>query len=204
MYNDLVARYGLGNIDKAALDIVRLGENGEKPEYVTWDGKLADNLAYIDKLVNLIALVSETAPQLLNQGQWGTELSGKALKILLIRTLAKVNRSRLYYSVAIPNLLVKAQILEGVKEPVRPAIKWPDGLPQDVMESIGVETMKLDKGLQTTVGAIMAVDDVNEDAAKDKAEEIKGEQQEKRTAENESLAGSFIKAKTASFGKQAA
>jgi len=182
VYQALRAQYG-DAIPKDKLDVISQGENQETPEYAVWDGKLADNIAYVDKLISLIAIVSETAPQLLNEGEWGADLSGKALKILLIRTLAKVNRSRLYYSVAIPNLLVKAQQVEGVAKPVRPTIKWPDGLPQDILEAIEVAERAQALGISSPIQSAMDVYDISEDAAKERVDKATEHQDAERNSE---------------------
>ena len=77
--------------------VLPMTSDGGKPERLTWDGKLDQNMAFINQIVGLLAIVSETAPQLLGLEQWGGDLSGRALKILLLRKYRRllVMQSRL-------------------------------------------------------------------------------------------------------------
>lgn len=177
-------------IDKERLAMVQMGPNGEKPEYVSWDGHIEDNLKLVDAYIDMLAVVTETAPQLLNRGDFGSDLSGRALKILLIRTLAKVNRKRIYYTNAIKKTMELAQRIEGL-EPVEVGVDWADGLPQDMLEAIEIEERKLRAQIQSRRGAIIAVDDVDEDAADKKLKEI----DEEREAEEERMIETFNKTK---------
>ena len=147
LFNTNDARKKTLNLKREPRVVVSMQDRNNPQSYAIFYGKVKSitddaNNAHIDKLVSLLALVSETAPQLFNAADWGGDLSGRALKILLLRTLAKVNRRRRYYGEAIPNLLVKAQQAEGIENPVRPSIQWPDGLPQDILEAIEAETQK--------------------------------------------------------------
>jgi len=163
-------------IDKERLSVVQAGPNGEMPQYITWDGHIEDNLKLIDGYMQMLSIVTETAPQLLNRGEFGGDLSGRALKILLVRTLAKVNRKRIYYTDAIKRVIDLAQQIEGM-EPIEVGVKWADGLPQDMLEAIEIAERKLNAQIESQKGAIMEVDDVDEEAADKKIKEIEGEQE---------------------------
>ncbi|MCP4898822.1 MAG: phage portal protein [bacterium] len=158
--------------DIARLRAFAIDQAGTKPEYITWDGKLTDNLAFMDTTMQQIALVSETAPQLLSRGEWGGDLSGRALKILLIRTLAKVRRKRRYYDAMIPRLLEKAQLMEGVTEPIKVRLDWPDGLPDDILERVEVVDRRLANGTESQKGAIKTLDGGTDEQAEAKINEI--------------------------------
>ena len=64
------------------------GRNGEKPEYLTWDGNLSSSENQINKIMELFYTVSGTNPQLFGQGIAGN-LSGEALAKILIVPIAK-------------------------------------------------------------------------------------------------------------------
>lgn len=163
---------GKQRVDKAELDVLALGENGEKPEYITWDGKLDDVFTLIDKAMQQLALTSDTAPQLMALGDYGGNISGRALKIMLLRTLAKVNRKRRYFEAGIKKLMELAQRIEGVTEPVAVNVIWPDGLPADVLEAIEVMDRRL---ANETIGrkrAVQRLDDTTPDHAQAILDEI--------------------------------
>ncbi len=149
------------------LGISRMGENGEKPEYITWDGQLSDNLEFINKLVELLATVTETAPQLFGVGDFGGDLSGRALKILLLRTIWKAARMRRYYSETLPQIIEAAMALEGNAD-VMVDIQWPDGLPDDVMQALDVAEKKIALDMSTAVRELMRT----EGKTREEAEEI--------------------------------
>jgi len=165
---------GTRDVDPAELSVVALGQNGEKPEYITWDGQLENNYRLIDKLIHLLGVVTETAPQLLHAEGWGGDFSGRALKILLLRTLAKVNRKRLYYDAAIKKILELSQLIEGV-DPVPVAIIWPDGLPQDVRETVDIVERRIAGRTLSRKRGIMRMDDSDEKEAGEAIVEIDDE-----------------------------
>jgi hypothetical protein len=156
---------GKQDFDPHALKVIAKDDQGAGAAYLTWDGKLDDNMAFIDQLFAQIGVVSETAPQLLGRSEWGGDLSGKALKILLLRTLAKVSRRRRYYDQAIPKLLELAQRIEGVDDPVKVKIEWPDGLPADVLEQIEEVDRRLTNRTLDRKNAVKRLDGVNDEQA---------------------------------------
>jgi len=147
------------------LRIVALGENGEKPEYIVWDGKLDDNFTHIDKVLRLIGVTSSTAPQLFGIENWGSDMSGRALKVLFIQTLARVATMRRYYTKAIQQVLSLAQALEGETDPVRVGIEWPDGLPSDVMEQVEEVDRRITNRTLDRKSGIKRLDGATEDEA---------------------------------------
>jgi len=158
-------------IDKARLDVYMMGEEGQKAEYVTWDAQLATNLEFTNAIAKHIASVSETAPQLIGLEQMGGGLSGRALRILLLRTLAKVGRRRRYYESAIKDIIRLCLLVEG-EEPIDVEIHWPDGLPQDALEDNQIMEMRLSNGTIDRKTAIQRLDGVDEDTAARLVEEI--------------------------------
>ena len=149
---------------------------------------LDDNNAFkeIDKLVEFMFMFSETSPDVLGLGKGQAE-SGRALKIRLLRILAKRNRKQLYYDQGLKETLLIAQELSkakgytvnGVKakdEPTIPHLKWSDGVVNDAYEDTQVETMKQETGLTSKKRSIMKLEGVEEEGAEDIIKEIDSEQ----------------------------
>lgn len=173
-----------GNVNKKALGVieVREGESG-KPEYVVWDAKLDAAFDQIDKMIEFLFMFSEVSPDALGMGK-GQSDSGRALKLKLLRTIAKVNRKKLYYDEGIKKVIYTAMLLAkthdlevgGLKltgEPKKPEIEWYDGLPIDNSEQVEIEAKRLDSGNTTIEDSIMRLDGVDEETAKKKASQIK-------------------------------
>lgn len=179
-----------GKVKREALHMFEVPEGGGgkiKPEYIVWNANLEAAFTEIDKLMNVFMMTAEITPDILGMGQ-GMNDSGRALKFKLMRTIAKAQRKKLYYDRAIKELIYVAQLLakewdlgigdDNYKltgEPEHPEIKWQDGLPIDDYEEVTNEVAKIDAGIQSKVGAIMNIDDLDEEAAKEKLDEINEE-----------------------------
>lgn len=178
-----------GKVKREYLKMVEMppstgGEKPQKPEYVVWDASLASAFTEIDKLVEVLFMVSETSPDILGMGK-GTSDSGRALKLKILRTIAKVNRKKLYYDRALKEILYTAQLLsiesgykvdgkQAVGTPEVPEIIWSNGMPMD-SEDIDDEVKRLDAGLTTTKDAMMRLDNLSEAQAEEKAKEVEKE-----------------------------
>lgn len=175
-----------GKVKKSQLGVVEIkeGENN-KPEYVVWDASLENAFTQIEHLIEAMFMISETSPDILGMGK-GESDSGRALKLKLLRTIAKVQRKKIYYNYALKDLIYRAQLLGkawGIKidgktlqgEAVMPEIVWQDGLPVDEVELLDNEVKKIDAGLSTTVDSIVKIEGIDEDSAKLKAKEIQKE-----------------------------
>jgi hypothetical protein len=180
---------GKKTADLSELEWMALGDNGEMAQMLTWDGQLQHNFEFIGQAVDLLATITETAPQLLNRGDWGSDLSGKALKILLIRTLAKVNRKRNYFGAALSKVLELAQRVEGVENPINVKIKFADGLPQDVLEKVAEVDARLANGTMSRKGAVKALDGVDDSHAEQTLEDIAEEGDKDMESLNKQTAG---------------
>jgi hypothetical protein len=89
--------------------------------------------------------------------------SGRALRLRLLRTLAKINRKRLYYDTALKGALLTAQILDvthgsGEYEPAEPTIQWADGLPEDMVEMVEIESQRLAAGNTSVESSVRRLD----------------------------------------------
>lgn len=162
------------------------GGSAQKPEYIVWNASLESSFKQMEKEVDYLFMVSEISPDVLGMGK-GQSDSGRALKYKLLRTLAKVSRKRTYYDMGLKEVFITAQELakahkvkidgiEAPSKPVMPEIKWFDGIPVDESEQTEIEAKRLDAGLTTKADSLMRLDNLEEDEAKKKAEEIKKEQ----------------------------
>lgn len=174
-----------GRVKKGSLGVIEMkeGETG-KPEYIVWDASLENAFKEIEKLVEFLFMTSETSPDAFGMGQ-GQSDSGRALKLKLLRTLAKVQRKRLYYDDGLKQVFLVAQKLalahnvtvRGVKcvDAKDIDIKWMDGLPIDESEQVDTEVKRVDAGLTTVTDSLMRIDGLDEKSAKKKAKEIDDE-----------------------------
>ncbi len=177
-----------GQVKKSALGVIEVkeGENN-KPEYIVWDASLENAYKQIEKTVEFIMMIGEISPDVVGMGK-GQSDSGRALKMKIMRTLAKVARKKAYYDMVLKDLLYTAQEFakawnvgvgtDNLKlkgKPERPQIKWMDGLPIDEKEQVDTEVARKDAGLTTTKDSLMRIDGLDEKEAEEKAAEIQNE-----------------------------
>jgi len=178
-----------GKVRRESLHMVEIpdGVQGSKakPEYIVWNASLDNAFKEVEKLVEFMFMISETSPDILGMGH-GVSDSGRALKLKILRTIAKAARKKLYYDRAIKEVLYTAQLLAkawnievgGVKlkgNPVVPEIEWQDGLPIDNTDQVELEIKRIDAGITSKKDAIIRIDGIDEVAAETKLKEIKGE-----------------------------
>jgi hypothetical protein len=176
-----------GRVKKKDGRIMEIGDNEEgKPEYIVWDAKLESAFSQIEKLIEVLMMVAEISPDVLGMGK-GQSDSGRALKFKILRTIAKVQRKKLYYHTGLRTVLYTAMLLakkHGVKigddeldpiDPFYPDIEWQDGIPMDPAEQADIEAKRKDAGNTSTVDSIMRLDGLDKKAAQEKADEIKEE-----------------------------
>jgi hypothetical protein len=183
-----------GNVRRQDLEMFEIPANiggaGQTPgpQYITWDASLDAAYKQIDKLVEMLYLFSEVTPDVFGMGTG--EVTGRALRLKLLRTVAKISRKRNYYDHALKEVLYTAQLLAqahsvgvGAKrdimfegDPEVPAIEWQDGLPIDSYEAAQEEALRLESGTTSQKAAIMRLDGVDEPTALEVIEEIKAEE----------------------------
>ena len=174
-----------GNVNKKALGVIEYeeGSTGE-PKYIVWDASLENAFKYLDKIIEIMFMITETSPDILGMGQGQAE-SGRALKLKLLRTIAKAQRKRIYYDAKLKDLVYKAQefavnnnaTCDGVKsqKPEVPTLEWRDGLPNDDIEQAEIEQIRIDSGTTSKKDSIMRLDSVDEKTAEEKLKEINEE-----------------------------
>ena len=147
-----------GEIDRDDLEYIEIAEGDTKPEYIIWQAALDHSQSQINFIVDSILMLSETSKAAFGMTDGAVE-SAAALKVKLIRTLAKIARKRLYYDPGLKNILEYAMVIESGEstadsDDVELAIKWPSGLPEFVTETINNETKKLTTGAQSLEATI--------------------------------------------------
>lgn len=168
-----------GNVRKEALSMIEISDDSSKPEYITWNANLDAAFKQIEKLVEFMYMVSETSPDVLGMGQGQAE-SGRALKMRLIRTIAKAMRKRRYYEHGLKNMFRIAQEL-GTKgytaggektskvEPID--IAWGDGVVNDTREMTEEAILKVEAGLMTPKTAAMELEGWDEEKAEEETKQ---------------------------------
>jgi hypothetical protein len=158
-----------------------VGPDEAPPGYLEWDGKLEAAFKQMETLLQAIYLVSETSPAAFGlDKEGGTAESGRALRFRLMRTIAKVQRKRIYADTCLKDLFETALQLEasrgiGKYTPERPSIDWQDGLPNDPLEDAQLTQTRGVERSMTTVDAIQMLDKVDEATARKRAAEIQAE-----------------------------
>lgn len=139
--------------------------------YVTWNGQLQASFTQIEKLINILAVMSEMGSAIFDNAEnTGQAASGTALRLRYMSLLSKVKRLSLRYSPVITNAIKLCSELGG-KDIIKLtdadiSITWNDGLPNDEKEA--AEIMKTRTGGKATISqkdAIMALGGLSEDKA---------------------------------------
>lgn len=177
-----------GKVSKDAFTLFEIPESGEKPEYIVWNANLDNAFKQIDKMVEFLFMFSETSPDSMGMGKGGSAESGRALKLKLLRTIAKRNRKKLYYDEAIKDLIYTAELLAQANgftiskdmnakptKPQLPDILWQDGIVNDEVERTDIVIKKVEAGIESKQDAIMELDEVDEDTAKETLKTIDDE-----------------------------
>lgn len=175
-YDESTGQYGI----KGSGTFYPVGDGEQPPGYLTWDGRLEAAEKQIDRLIELIFYISETSPAAFGMDKVSSTESGAALKKRLMRTIAKVNRKKLYADPAIKDVLEIAQMMDvtwagGNYEVERPGIDWQDGLPDDDLEQAQIIGQRIKDGTMSQLDGIMALDKCNEETAKKKLKQIQEE-----------------------------
>jgi hypothetical protein len=116
-------------------------------EYVTWDGQLGSAFTQVERLINLLAVVSEMGTAVFgNAENTGVAASGTALRLRYVSLLAKIKRVSLRYTPALVKALKLCSELGGVKlTAANINVVWQDGLPNDEKERAEIADIRTGK-----------------------------------------------------------
>lgn len=152
-----------------------------KIEYVTWDAQLEANFKFMDKIVELIRVISQMGALLSDlSDKSGAIPSGAAMRRMLYGAISKISRIRNNFAPAIKRALRLASMLSGYSLADKPIyIDWPDTLPRDPLEMAQVAQIRTgSKQTQSVKRAIMDMDELNEEDAEAELEAIRDDQAE--------------------------
>jgi hypothetical protein len=174
-----------GKVQQKAFTMFEMDEKGQKPEYIVWNANLENAITEIDKIVDFLFMFSETSPDALGLGKGTVAESGRALKMRLLRTIAKRNRKKIYYDQAIKELIYTCELLaksnpsytisdETVKlnKPQTPTTAWQDGIVNDETERVDIAIKKIDAGIMSKKKAVMDLESIEEDEAEELLKEV--------------------------------
>jgi len=152
-----------GKLQLDKLDVIIKEPGEDDVKYLTWDAQLTAAFSYIDRLMELLFILSETGPSIFGLDKFGIAASGTALRLRLIRTVAKINRKRLYFDRGLKAVLYAAQQLEQIHggagyEPAPVSIQWADGLPEDLDQLTRQESLRRAAGNTSIESSIRRLD----------------------------------------------
>lgn len=134
------------------------------PRYVTWDGQMSSAFEQLQELKRQIRVQSETPKRLTGESEDSSIDSGRAMLNDFIPIVKKVNRKRTMVDPKVKDLLLTALELHYLRhEGPNPDgfaidIKWQDGVPQDYMEIVQTEAIRMQNGLTSTESALQRID----------------------------------------------
>jgi len=177
-YDQKQQRWYIAKEDLQVVEVDQSEGNTDLPRYLVWDAQLEAAFKQIDKILELLMMMSEVSPAAFGMDKNGIAESGRALKFRFIRTLAKVNRKKLYFDQGLKNILYAAQVLDvthgkGSYDPQLPRIEWADGLPADQLEQTEIETNRMAAGNTSLESSVRRLDGLDGKDLKDEIARIK-------------------------------
>lgn len=168
-------------VEKESLQLIEVDETaGDLPKYLVWDAQLEAAFKQIEKLLDFLMMMSEVSPAAFGMDKNGIAESGRALKFRLLRTLAKVNRKKLYFDQGLKNILYAAQVLDvthgrGKYEPHVPRLEWADGLPADPLEQSEIEANRMTAGNTSLESSVRRMDSLTGKELQEEINRIKSD-----------------------------
>lgn len=169
-------------------------DSKEDPEvnYITWDGQLEANFRHIEKLSNMLYIISEMSPTLFSdmENAGGQVTSGTAFKLRLISPLSKVARIATNITPGIEKVVKLCSQLggEGIvnlsDEDI--SVKFRDGIPDDEKEKAEIYAIKT--GSKQVMSQLTAIQEMNYYTLEQAEEELQKIQDEQASAMPVSLA----------------
>ena len=144
------------------------------PQYIVWDAQQAAAFQELDRLKAEFYFASETTPVAFSDSELGGAASGTALALRMTQPRHKAARIRMELDPATKEAIKLAAKLEGWSaEELN--IDWSDGLPDDKREQVEIEAQRVQNQLSSLKGALMRLDDLDEQQAQDELDRIEEE-----------------------------
>lgn len=118
-----------------------VSQGEEKPEYLTWDGKIDSAFRQCEFLIKQLYVLSEMGSTLLGADDGGSQaVSGNAMRLKMVNPLAKVRRISNNLTKPVAELFsdLSAKGYTEKLECSQISIVWKDGLPDDPREQIEI------------------------------------------------------------------
>jgi hypothetical protein len=155
-------------------------EEGEPlPQYITWDGQLTAAFVLVDKIMDQFYAISETCRTAFEPDKIGNQISGTALRMLMMAPLKKVKRLKTEFDPQLKAAIKAISYLE-VQHKIKDAVpldsissEWKDGLPQDFTEKVKNYTSLKAQGLVTNERATAALFDLEGKELDDEVKKLK-------------------------------
>ena len=167
-----------GRVHRDQLGMIEIDANeGDTviPQYITNSNPQTD-MAFqqIESLVLSIARVTEVSSILIDMNVSGGVEKVGALRLRLMRTLAKVRRKSKFYEKALKDMLAKTYEWETGKklDPREITLTFHNGLPEDMLQMIQEESLRITAGLQSRKDALRRLDGIDGEMLEQKLEEI--------------------------------
>ena len=152
-------------------DYIPVGRDGVKAEYITVDLQAAAIKQHIDTLMQFFYIMTKTPPQAYGIDVAGN-MSGESLRKIFMSTLAKIDDvKQVSFDAAVQNVVRCAMAFAGaLVSEVR--LDWGNPLPQDFSQVVQIQNARVAAGTQSRTGAIMELDNIDEEQAAAKALQI--------------------------------
>ncbi|MCK5609965.1 hypothetical protein KAR91_49285, partial [Candidatus Pacearchaeota archaeon] len=136
------------------------------------------SFAEIELILKLLSVLTEMGPSIFEREGGGTDISGRALRLMYVNPLTKVARVRNNFDDAFKKALSLCSEVGYGNEPIPQgeiSIEWHDGLPDDPKELAEIGRIRTGQPTDTVVSQIMIQDGLNKEQAESKDEEVKAE-----------------------------
>lgn len=164
-----------GNVINENIEMIEVDdENGMIPQYIEQKVKIQELQNEALNKVKSIARVAEVAGLLLDLNETGGAEKVGALRLRMLRTLAKVKRKQKPFTRVLTQMISTAYEWEtGKKLSTRDiTITYSNGLPEDYLEKVNAEATRISAGIQSLKDAIRNIDKLEGDALDEKVKEI--------------------------------
>ena len=180
-----------GSVRNENIEMIEVSSTDETgglviPQYITNSNPLiASAFEEQNRLMEAIARTSEVSAALIDLNVSGGAERVGALKLRMLRTLAKVQRKLKPYERCVKQILIDAIAWQhGIKVGHNEvSIRFRNGLPEDMLEKTQIESTRIASGTQTVRDSVKNLDNIDGEMLDDKVAAI----QEERAAEREAL-----------------